>query len=104
VSVRDTERRQSEEQQRVEDLWMPSVRAYNARQWEERRLERLEHHEHREHLKVGEEGEVPLHPHRGTLCPGGAGDRGSEQEVTRMVDDEYSREVLRHEERLEDAA
>ena len=32
---RDTHRRQSEEDRRVEDLWMPSARAYHARKQED---------------------------------------------------------------------
>jgi hypothetical protein len=44
VSVRDTEHRQGEEQQRVEDLWMPSVRRYHEREREQERQECLEFH------------------------------------------------------------
>ncbi len=45
IERRDKERRQDEEGQRVEDLWMPSERAYFARLEEQKRLERLEFHE-----------------------------------------------------------
>ena len=44
IRRRDSQRRQSEEQQRVEDAWAPSVRAHHERQEAARRAERHEYH------------------------------------------------------------
>jgi hypothetical protein len=45
IAKRDTERRQSEGERAREQLWVESVRRYNARCGEEERLERLHYHE-----------------------------------------------------------
>jgi hypothetical protein len=45
ITRRDTERRKTEGERHVEELWMESVRRYNARVGEQQRLARLEYHE-----------------------------------------------------------
>jgi hypothetical protein len=45
IRRRDTERRQTEGERRMEELWAQSVRRYNARLEADERLERLHYHE-----------------------------------------------------------
>jgi hypothetical protein len=45
IAKRDKQRRQTEGERAREQLWQESVRRYNARCGEQKRLERLHHHE-----------------------------------------------------------
>ena len=62
IRRRDTERRQDQEGQRVEELWMPSARAHAERIEEQQRAERREFHEaHATRLRNTLEGLVSYH-------------------------------------------
>jgi hypothetical protein len=62
IVKRDAERRQTEGERPVEELWMPSERAYYARLKEQKRAERREFHEaHAVRLRTTLEGLISYH-------------------------------------------